>query len=67
MLLSIADIPILTVCVVAESERVEITPYLTRLCETLEASMIGGARAGILDADRRMRKAPLPVRQKVSV
>jgi len=29
---------------VARSERVEIAPYLTRLCETLEASMIGGAR-----------------------
>jgi len=30
--------------VVAGSERVEMVPYLTRLCETLEASMIGGAR-----------------------
>src|SRR6185503_18184416 len=29
---------------VARSERVEIVPYLTRLCETLEASMIGDAR-----------------------
>ena len=29
---------------VAGSERVEIAPYLTRLCDTLEASMIGGDR-----------------------